>query len=288
MRNKNEYELLDIDLQLFAGDDDLNDDTPDYDDDDAFDYDDETDTDDEVNSEDDTDDSDDSNTSDADAADKVDNEKNKAKKESGQQDKVRNALIEQKRINKMLKEKLDLIEQKEKERDRDVDQQSKKKALVNKYLDKGYDEEDAEIEATKQLETESMRHTVKKLAFITEHQDTLTKYPDARKNVDRLIKLQADTGWSIDKICNVEFGVKENAFDSKVKNDQAERIKQQKKRLSTPAGGQTTIQSTKLDPEDERAYQFYAKKHPGVSRKQYAENLGISTSQKIPHDKWDS
>lgn len=278
-----DIKMLDVNLQLFAGDEDFDgDDSLDYDDDfdDIDDADDDEpegdDSDDEKNDgqEDDPDGEDDSDKD----ADDADTTKQKPK----QKDKITQALIKQKQLNKHLKSKLDEIEQK----DREQEQKNRRKALVDKYVEKGYDDEDAEAEADKQLENEAIRNTVKKLEFVTEHADVLAKYPQARKNVDKLLKLQKATGWSVEKICRVEYETKESAFDSKVKNDQEARLKQ-KKRLSTPAGGQTPIQSVKLDYEDERAYQFYAKKNPGVSRKQYTERLSQAASQKIPHDSWD-
>jgi hypothetical protein len=282
-----DIEMLNIDLQLFASDDD--DDDFDFDDFDGEDLDD--------NEDDDADDIDDDADEDSDEDHVTDNnvgnkqeksdktdadaDANKDKKSKQKKDKITHALIKQKQMNKELKSKLDAIERQSKE----IELVSKKKALVDKLVEKGYDDDEAEIEAEKQIEQDTMKHTVKKLEFLTENADIIAKYPDAKKNIDKLMKLQKSTGWSIEKICRVEYSVAENAFDKKVKNDQETRLKQKKKPSTTPVGGQTKIKSLDFDPADERAYQFYAQRNPGVSRKQYQER--INQPQKIPHDKWD-
>lgn len=288
-RNEDEIKLLNIDLQLFATDDDLDGDL-DADDEDFDEMDEDDDFEDDSDDDADGDDSDEDSESgeaDEDGDGEKDSKKWKEKETDSKpkaKDKITHALIKQKQVNRDLKTKLEQLEQKEKE----AEQQNRRKSLVDKLVDKGYEEDEAIIEADKQLENEAIKNTVKKLEFMTENAEILAKYPGAKKNVDKLIKLQKATGWSIDKICRVEYAVAENAFDNKVKSDQESRLKQKKRISTTPAGGQTPTQSLKLDNSDEKAYQFYSKKNPGVSRKQYAESvLGKGSSQKIPHDKWD-
>lgn len=182
---------------------------------------------------------------------------------------------------KELKQRLETFEQKEREKE----QAERRRQIAEKLVEKGYDEDYAFGEADKHLETESIKETVKKLEFMTENADIIAKYPEAKQNINKLIKLQKDTGWDIDKICRIEFEPIDSSYDSKIKSEQEAQLRK-KKRTATPAGGQTPIQSVKLDPADEKAYQFYAKKNPGVSRKQYNEKLN-NNNQNIPHDKWD-
>ena len=196
-------------------------------------------------------------------------------------DKITHALIKQKQANKELKQRLEYFELQEKEKQL----LDKRKLVADKLIEKGYDEEYALSEADKHIETESIKETVKKLEFLTENADIIAKYPAAKKNINKLIQLQKNTGWDIEKICQIEYALNESDYDSKIKNEQEAQLRK-KKRTPTPTGGQTPIQSIKLDSEDERAYQFYAKKNPGVSRKQYADRLNNNV-QKIPHDKWD-
>jgi hypothetical protein len=195
-------------------------------------------------------------------------------------DKVTHALIKQKQANKELKQRLEYFEQKE----REAEQQNKRKQVAEKYVEKGYDESDAFEEADKHLESESIKQTVKKLEFMTENSDILARYPEAKKNINELIKIQKSTGWDLEKICRVEYDSTNN-YDNKIKSEQEAQLRKTK-RVSMPTGGQTPIQSVKLDPEDERAYSFYAKKNPGVSRKQYQERLN-NNNQNIPHDRWE-
>lgn len=284
MISENGLKFLKINLQLFADDEDLGDDDEDFDDIDPDDYSDgdETDIDDSDDADDDIDEKSDVTDEDGDG-DKTAKKRTAKETDSKPKDKITHALIKQKQVNKELKSKLDLLEQK----DREAEQQNRRKSIVDKLVEKGYDEDEALVEAEKQLENEAIKNTVEKLEFMTENAELMAKYPQAKKNVDKLIKLQKSTGWSLDKICRVEYAVTENAFDSKVKSDQESRLKQKKRPSATPVGGQTPIQSVKLDNDDEKAFQFYAKKNPGVSRKQYAERLNQASAQKIPHDKWD-
>lgn len=196
-------------------------------------------------------------------------------------DKVTHALIKQKQANKELKQRLEAFEQKEREKE----QADRRRQIAEKLVEKGYDEDYAFGEADKHLEAESIKETVKKLEFMTENADIIAKYPEAKRNISKLLKLQKDTGWDIEKICRIEFEDADSSYDSKIKSEQEAQLKK-KKRTVTPVGGQTPIQSVKLDPVDEKAYQFYAKRNPGVSRKQYNERLNNS-NQNIPHDKWD-
>jgi hypothetical protein len=267
-----DLDLLKIDLQLFAEDDEDYDTYEDLDDDEDYDLvEDEDETLDELDE-----DLDDDSTSDDDATTSDDEEGAKKKPK----DKVTHALIKQKMINKSLKQQLDLLSKKEKE----IGAGAKKKAIVDKFIDKGFDEDEALVEAEKFIENENFKNTVKRLDFVTKNQDVLAKFPQAQKKIEKLMEIQKATGWSLDRICRVEFS---NNYDNKIKNDQENRLLNKKKISKTPSGNQTPIQSTKLDDSDERAYQFYAKKNPGVSRKQYAQRLLASSIQKIPHNKWE-
>lgn len=263
--NENKLVLLPINLQLFAEDDELDTDTDYEAEEDELDADDDV-EDDETNYE--------------DSVEEPDGEEEQSTNPAPK-DKVTLALIKQKQANKALKQKLEAFEQEKREQS----QKEKRKQIVDALIEKGYDEEYALEKADERIESESIKQTVKKLEFMTEHADVIAKYPDAKKNIDKLIKLQKATGWDIEKICRMEFEADESGFDSRVKQQQEARLKTKKKPSATPAGGQTPIQSTKLDPDDERAYQFYAKKNPGISRKQYLERL--NQTQQIPHDKWE-
>jgi len=267
MKDK-ELILLKINLQLFAETND--DDELDYADDDELeseDYNEENDTDDDLEGE-------SGETDDSEEDEPADTNKPAPK------DKVTLALIKQKQANKELKQRLEAFEQKE----RELSLKEKRKQIADKLIEKGYEEDYALEQADTHIENESIKETVKKLEFMTENADVLGKYPEAKKNVEKLLKLQKATGWDIEKICRMEFE-NSNSYDNKIKEQQEARLKAKKKISATPAGGQTPIQSTKLDPDDERAYQFYAKKNPGVSRKQYVERF--NQKQQIPHDKWD-
>lgn len=283
MNNKDKY-LLNIDLQLFSGDE------KDYDDfdldDDDLDNDFDIDDDSYFDGEEEEDDEEDSTGESNEDSDKQEKSEEKEKADTSakakDRDKITHALIDQKRLNKILKNKLEAIENKSKQEE----EQNKRKLLINKLVDAGYDDEEAIVEADKRLENEAIKNTVKKLEFMTENADVLSQFPKAKQNIDKLIKIQKSTGWSLEKICKIEYEDTKNSFDKKILSDQEARIKN-KKYASNPIPGQGPIKSYKLDSADEKAYQFYARKNPGVSRKQYAQNLGIGNSQKIAHDEWD-
>jgi hypothetical protein len=272
--NVEDYMILNkLNLQLFASDED-----------DDFDYDDDIDDVDDVEEDDDLEE-DDQELDSEDETEVDDDEDTKDKNEQPKKkDKVTQALIKQKKLNRQLKEQLDSLTKQE----RETEKSQSKKLIIDRYIEKGYDEDEAIVEAEKFLENEEIKSTVKKLQFMTENADLMRKYPEAAKNIDKLMKIQKSTGWSMNKICKAEYALNENAYDAKIRNDQQNKLN--KKRVSmTPSGSQTPIQSMRLDSDDEKAYQFYAKKNPGVSRKQYAKNIlqGQKAQSKIPHDKWD-
>jgi hypothetical protein len=197
-----------------------------------------------------------------------------------QKDKITHALIEQKKANKELRQRLEAFENEKAQKE----SQNKRAEIAQKLIDKGFYEDDAIAEADRILDNESIKQTVKELKFLTEYSDVIAKYPDAKKNINKLMKLKDSTGWDIEKICKVEYSTNENAFDNRIKNEQETQLKK-KKVAPVPAGGQTPIQNIKLDSEDEKAYQFYSKRNPGISRKQYAERQN-AINQTIPLDKW--
>lgn len=201
--------------------------------------------------------------------------------EKPKSDKVTNALIEQKRSNKELKSKLAEYDQKEKERELS----GKKKEIADKLIEKGYDEDEALKMAENNTKVESLEREIKMLRYERQAEKLEVKYPDVTDNLERLIDICSKTGWTLEKVCAAEFGV--NEYDSKIKSEQETLIARKKTGQSTPVPIQTPTQSIKLEPDDEKAYQFYAKENPGVSRKQYRDNVLNANNQKIPDGKWD-
>ena len=89
------------------------------------------------------------------------------------------------------------------------------------------------------------------------------------------------SGWSLEKVCVAEFGSRAN--ESKLKREQLQPTK--KKGSTLPKTGTSEIKSTKLEPNDEAAYQYYAQRNPGITRQQYIERTRLA--QSIPHDRWE-
>lgn len=179
-----------------------------------------------------------------------------------------------------LKAKLKDYEQKEKE----DELKQKKRQIAEKYIEKGYDEDEAEEKAEKDTKVEKLESELKILKYERQAEKLESKYPAILDNLDRLIDICNKTGWTLDKVCAAEFGT--NTHDDRIKSEQEQALL--KKKVSKPAAAtQTPLQSVKLELEDERAYQFYIKKNPGISRKQYSENVINAGNTKIPHDRWD-
>lgn len=198
-------------------------------------------------------------------------------------DKKTVAIIKTKQENKKLRDELAKYKQEEEERKTAAE----KEKIKQKYVDNGFTEEEAQERAEEKSELSKIKKELKQLKYNSQAEKLSAKYPDIYDNLDRLIELSEKTGWSLEKVCRAELE-ESSEYDVRTKTEQAELIARQKKNKSKPApGNQATLQSVKLEPEDERAYQTYLKFNPGVSRKQYKEKVLAVNNQKIPHDRWE-
>lgn len=170
--------------------------------------------------------------------------------------------------NKALKERLKALEA-EKAKDQ------KNQEAVSKYTTMGYDESTAKILAAQDLKLQEIEQGRIRDKFERQAERLETKYPDVMENLDNLIEVCNKTGWSLDKVCRAEYGEMPER-DKKVKTGMETLVKNKASQASK-AKPVTVSQDkpavTKLSAEDEKAYQYYAKHNPGVSRKQYDERV---------------
>lgn len=268
---------LDIDLQLFAKkeeseeDEEIDDagytgeedeDDPDSDDEDEDDKDpDESDDLDEDSDDDDHDD----DSEDKDPDDE-DDKKKPGKKPTEKVDKVTNALIEQKRLNKELQRQLKAIEDKNAE---DA-QQKANDQRVQQLIADGYGEAQARQIVASDSETAKLKREVQKLQF----EKLEKKHPGISDHADEILDLMKKSNGvlSAEEIYNAKFR-NASEYDIKTKAEAATLHKQktaQDKKGATPAGG-SDKKAVKLSPSDERAYQHLTSQraYKSLTRAQY-------------------
>ena len=192
-------------------------------------------------------------------------------------DKVTNALIEKKRELKRIKDEkdaeinqlrveLDAIKQAGKDEARKKSFQSKKQ----EYSDAGYDELVAESLAKQEV----LEKRLDMMKYERQAEKLEGKFPKVWDKLEQFSELSKSAGWTLEKLCEAEFGKSVSEFDVRTKTEQEALLRRKKQTMSKPvATGSTPLQTAKLSESDERAYQFYAKKNPNVSRKQYKDNV---------------
>lgn len=134
--------------------------------------------------------------------------------------KVEHALLQQKRANRELKEKLAQIE-------RDKSFANEYKALQNKYLSEGYDESYAKTLADSDIKTKTLEDRLDRMEYTRQAERLESKYPDIVDNLDRLIGLCKQTGWTLEKVARAEL-TEVSSHDVRVKTEQLAVARQQK------------------------------------------------------------
>lgn len=189
-------------------------------------------------------------------------------------DKVTAALIKKKQELKRIKDEnekiraeLEAIKKAQKENEQKKAFQAKKQQYIDEF---GYDE----ISAEKLAKIDMLEKKVEMSKYERQAERLEDKYPKIWDKLEQFAELSKATGWSLEKICEVEFGKPVSEFDIRTKVEQEALLRKQKKAKSKPVTSTSTpLQSVKLSPEDEKAYQVYKKFNPGISRKQYKETI---------------
>jgi len=168
--------------------------------------------------------------------------------------------------NRLLKERLKALEQ-----EKIIDRQSQE--AMSKYTSLGYDESTAKILADQDMKLERIEKERIRDKFERQAEKLENTYPDVTEDLDKLMDVCNKTGWSLEKVCKAEYGTMPE-YDKKVKNGMETLVKQKATQASKPVTvGASKPDSIKLSAEDEKAYQFYAERNKGISRKQYDERV---------------
>lgn len=80
-----------------------------------------------------------------------------------------------------------------------------KDSLVKKYIDAGFDEDEAENRATREIEIQDIRRESARMNFKIDNSYLFDEYPNARKNLDKIIYNMQVTGLSADAMCLAMF-----------------------------------------------------------------------------------
>lgn len=179
--------------------------------------------------------------------------------------KAEEKLRQQEEENRLLRARLKSLEEKE---NNNVELSS----LIQSYIGEGWDEAAAKRLANQDLKIKRMEDLQIRSSFERQAEKLESKYPDIMDNLDKLIAICDKTGWPLEKVCKAELS--ESETDTKINNGMETLVKNKATQLSKPPVVTATKPETlKFSAEDEAAYQYYTKRNPGISRKQYDEKI---------------
>lgn len=191
-------------------------------------------------------------------------------------DKTTSAIIREKRQNKILRDKLAAIE-KEKA---DLERGDRDRKYKQKLIDEGYSEEEADERVNDRREREELKQVVRELRYGQQADKLSVKYPDIHDHLNEFIQIIEATKntsrpMTLEKLCKAEFG-ETTAQEIKTKAEQEALLTRQKAKSKQVVPGEDKSTGViKFSPVDEEAYKFYAARNPGTTRKAYNEILKI-------------
>lgn len=209
--------------------------------------------------------------SDDDEHDSVDEEDEPPAKPKHVPTKAEKAIIESKRANKLLKDQLADAQRK-------LDALSineKAKEKMQKYIDRGFDEEDAKEQSEREARLESYESKFAILEFKMDNPDVVRKYPDM--DIAKVKAVIATSGADAESVCRMLYGSKSTITDKA----KAVAIEQAKKSKSSATGVVATSNSPKpsvdqprLTAEEERV-RAHIERVTGrqISAKEYKEQI---------------
>lgn len=181
--------------------------------------------------------------------------------------KEQRAIIEQKRLNQVLRKELDALMKEKQEREATV--LAKKDA--QKYIDAGWDEEAAIERATSERMNAATEARLKAMEFRIANAKTFERYPVA--DAAKVMKLVEDTGRSADAVCGLLYADDNPTHTRATQSAKADA----KKRISATTGAGVATEPTRtvgitLTARQERERQYLSKiKGEQVSAKEYLE-----------------
>jgi len=185
--------------------------------------------------------------------------------------KAEKAIIESKRANKLLKDQLADAQRKLDA----LSVQEQAKAKMQKYIDRGFDEEDAKEQSEREARLESYESKFAILEFKMDNPDVVRKYPDM--DIAKVKAVIATSGADAESVCKMLYGSKSSITDKA----KAVAIEQAKKSKSSATGVVATSNSPKssgeqpkLTAEEERV-RAHIERVTGrqISAKEYKEQI---------------
>lgn len=122
----------------------------------------------------------------------------KSKKLSPSEIKVINLKKENARLAKERQELLKQVEEKQ--------TKAKKQSIVDEYIEKGYDEDTANLYAEQNIKLEQIEEKQEILDFREEHAELFNTYPEAKQDIKSIIKNSKATGMTPEQICRGLYG----------------------------------------------------------------------------------
>lgn len=190
------------------------------------------------------------------------------------QDKITKALITAKKGNKEkdrlineLRAELDAI----KRQNQQNQQENRRQQIAKSYVDKGFDEDEANRQATNDIRIEGLEKQLKQDRYERQAERLQDRFPTIFDNLDRLVELAEKTGWTLEKVARAELD-EVSGYDIKTRAEQEAVLRRQKAETKqTPAGAPPANKTpVKLSAQDERVYQMMVRSGKKISREEFA------------------
>lgn len=197
----------------------------------------------------------------------------KPEKEKYIPSKSERALIEQKRLNKQLKDELKKVS----EREQQGKLEEKKKHLTTQYEEKGYDESLAKELAEKDIRLENLERKFEYESYSRNAERLSNQYPDIFDNLDNLISLCKKTGWTLEKVCKAEL-TPSSDYDIKTKAEQLAFIKStEARKKAIDVSQQSSQKPVQLTSEQKKLFDMWRNvpSNRGKSVKEFLEIDGF-------------
>lgn len=100
----------------------------------------------------------------------------------------------------------------------DIESGSKHNDIKNEYIDKGIDEDTAERMAKQDMLFKKQEERLELLEFKEDNIDVIRKYPDAKKDLSRIMQNAKVTGMTVEQVCRGLYGEEVSERERRVLN----------------------------------------------------------------------
>lgn len=190
-------------------------------------------------------------------------------------DKVQSALIQSKREIQELKRQLAEKEAKDAEEKIKLQEQMDDNQEVAYLVEQGFDENMAKYQVQQKRENARLSREVQRIKFGGELSKLESKCPGIRNHEAEIYDLHVKSGMTPEEIWRGRFSHESQSDITNKARLEAQRKLQKGQEVKTPIGTQTKAKGdAKLNPAEEKQYQFLLKRGSKMTRKEFKKYSG--------------